>query len=89
LPLRAGLLHVDVYEREEQGVLVGGTERASSRRFKSFSPKAKESRPTPGQEIEEETGLPRASLEPIRSFPELLAYELPPKLRSETGSPIH
>jgi putative (di)nucleoside polyphosphate hydrolase len=35
------------------------------------------------REIEEETGLPRASLEPIRSFPELLAYELPPKLRSE------
>jgi putative (di)nucleoside polyphosphate hydrolase len=35
------------------------------------------------REIEEETGLPRASLEPIRSFPELLAYELPPKLRSK------
>jgi len=35
------------------------------------------------REIEEETGLFRASLEPIRSFPELLAYELPPKLRSK------
>jgi 8-oxo-dGTP pyrophosphatase MutT (NUDIX family) len=35
------------------------------------------------REVEEETGLPRASLEPIRSFPELLAYELPPKLRSK------
>jgi putative (di)nucleoside polyphosphate hydrolase len=35
------------------------------------------------REVEEETGLPRTSLEPIRSFPELLAYELPPKLRSK------
>jgi putative (di)nucleoside polyphosphate hydrolase len=35
------------------------------------------------REVEEETGLPRASLELIRSFPELLAYELPPKLRSK------
>lgn len=35
------------------------------------------------REIEEETGLPPESLESIGVFPELLAYELPPELRSE------
>jgi putative (di)nucleoside polyphosphate hydrolase len=35
------------------------------------------------REIEEETGLPPASLEPIGAFPQLLTYELPPKLRSK------
>jgi putative (di)nucleoside polyphosphate hydrolase len=35
------------------------------------------------REVEEETGLPRASLQQLRCFPELLAYELPPKLRSK------
>lgn len=38
------------------------------------------------REVEEETGLSAASLEPIRPYPEPLAYELPPELRSaKTG----